>query len=557
MSWFGTRGETDSPVATPKAQRSRAAYVGLLLVLTLGLSGALAYQAIAANRSHEQVALEAVRDNANIAAWAFAGATRRMLNDKLIWFGIDVLEAGGAKDLSLPLQWDTVAAQAGAKEWSSFKQANLVFRADLKDGKVSFQGYTTAETKEWIKSSLPEWTKERWKGDLSPGLVFPPESGDPVIYAFYPAAPKEPEVMFGMAFHATVLEELLSHAFESNTLLPEALTGGLSNAELLSARIVTPGGKAVYAAGEWFASEFVGIDTLGLRFGSLTSRVRVRPEVAESLVIGGFPRSRLPSVLGLMALAGGLVVVAIFQLKREGELARLRADFVSGVSHELRTPLAQIRMFAETLSLGRVRSDEEQARSLEIIVNESQRLSHQVDNVLLFSRAERGRLRLEPMKADLSRVVGQVIEGFEPLANAAGVSVTSELTSPLEAMIDEDGIRQALLNLLDNAVKYGPSGQVIRVGAGRAPGGRAVLWVEDEGPGVPDEVAKQVFEPYFRLEHHRHSAVAGSGIGLAVVAEIVRGHGGDVRVERANGKGARFVVTLPRQVREREVAAGD
>ena len=346
--------------------------------------------------------------------------------------------------------------------------------------------------------------------------------------------------------YESALEGTLESAFESTALLPAALTGATPNAELFSCAVLDAANKPLFRSGEPFDPEFVGTDTLGAQYAGLHTEVRVRPELARTLVIGGFPRSRLPLVFGLMALTGGLVFAAIFQLRREGELARLRADFVSGVSHELRTPLAQIRMFAETLALERVRSDEERSRSVDIIVNEAQRLSHQVDNVLLFSRSERGRMRLDRSPTDLSTILDEVLEGFAPLAHAAGVQVAQESGGSIQAELDGDAIRQVLLNLLDNAVKYGPPGQTVTVGAARAPGGQAIVWVEGRGGWQFRRTTPRTSSsPIAGLERHRDSAVAGSGIGLAVAREIVRGHGGDIWVETARGGGARFVLRLP------------
>ena len=277
----------------------------------------------------------------------------------------------------------------------------------------------------------------------------------------------------------------------------------------------------------------------------MSAELAVKPEAAEALVIGGFPRSRLPLVLGLLGVTVGLVLAAILQLRREAELGRLRADFVSGVSHELRTPLAQIRMFSETLLLGRVRNDQERQRSLEIIVNEARRLTHQVDNVLLFSRSERRAMRLNPEPTDLGDALAEVVETFTPLAEADQSTLEAQLTEGVIAHVDGTALRQALLNLLDNALKYGPAGQTIRVGVSRLPGNRALIWVEDEGPGVPSEERHAIWEPYSRLERHRASAVAGSGIGLAVVRRIVAHHGGSVAVEDGQGGGARFVIEIP------------
>src|SRR2546427_5026946 len=123
--------------------------------------------------------------------------------------------------------------------------------------------------------------------------------------------------------------------------------------------------------------------------GDLHAEATLRASVADQLIIGGLPKSRLPLILGLLALTAVLIGTALVQLRRESQLARLRTDFISGVSHELRTPLAQIRMFSETLVLGRVRSDEERRRSLAIIDQESRRLTHLVENLPHFSRSER------------------------------------------------------------------------------------------------------------------------------------------------------------------------
>src|ERR1041385_4964592 len=195
------------------------------------------------------------------------------------------------------------------------------------------------------------------------------------------------------------------------------------------------------------------------------------------------PRSQRWRLIAMLALTAGLVAAALLQLRREYELSQLRADFVSGVSHELRTPLAQIRMFSETLLLGRVRSDDERERSLEIIDQEARRLTHLVENLLHFSRSERRLTRLSPAPAPLTPLVSEAAEGFAPLAAARGVTLCTEVTDGVVgAGGAADALRQILLNLLDNAVKYGPSGQTVTLGLSVADG-RARVSVDDEGPG--------------------------------------------------------------------------
>jgi signal transduction histidine kinase len=272
--------------------------------------------------------------------------------------------------------------------------------------------------------------------------------------------------------------------------------------------------------------------------------VALRPESAASLLIGGVPRSRLPVLLGLLFLTAGLIIAALVQLRREYELSRLREEFVSGVSHELRTPLAQIRMFAETLLLDRVRSDAERRRSMEIIDREARRLGQLVENVLRFSGSSRRPARLAPEPTALSPLVREVVEAFDPLARARDARVRIDMEPGVAAAVDHGAFRQILLNLLDNAVKYGPRGQTVTVTLVSAQG-RARLSVDDEGPGVPRGERERIWASFSRLERDVSAAVAGSGIGLAVVHELTRLHGGWRWVEDSPAGGARFVVELP------------
>jgi signal transduction histidine kinase len=261
-------------------------------------------------------------------------------------------------------------------------------------------------------------------------------------------------------------------------------------------------------------------------------------------------------LVALLVLTAALVVVALVQLRRASELARLRAGFVSSISHELRTPLAQIRMFAETLRLGRVRTAEERRRSLQIIDQEARRLAHLVENVLQFARAERGAIHLALEPTDLAWHVRETLEAFAPLAGSRRVTVDPRLGDEV-VLVDADRalLRQVLLNLLDNAVKYGPAGQTVTVGL-RHDGYRALITVDDRGPGIAPRDRDRIWEPFRRLERDAHSSVAGSGIGLAVVSEIISLHGGRGWAEEAPGGGTRMVVELPKaRRRPRAVAA--
>jgi signal transduction histidine kinase len=238
------------------------------------------------------------------------------------------------------------------------------------------------------------------------------------------------------------------------------------------------------------------------------------------------------------------LTVALVQLRRQQELARLRTEFVSGVSHELRTPLAQIRWFAELLHMGKLRSEDERVRSAGIIDQEARRLTYLVENVLNFSRGEKGTNRISPSPADFDRELAEALELFGPLARARKMSIETAFNANAVLPVDRDALRQVMLNLLDNAVKYGPPGQTITVGS-EAVGERVRVWVEDEGPGIPRDERLRVWEPYVRLNREAETVTGGSGIGLAVVRELVTLHGGRTRAESAPGGGARLVIELP------------
>jgi signal transduction histidine kinase len=259
------------------------------------------------------------------------------------------------------------------------------------------------------------------------------------------------------------------------------------------------------------------------------------------------PRSRLPFLLALLGVAAALSFVAVGQLRREGELSRLRADFVANISHELRTPLAQMRLYLETLRLGRFTTDAQRAWSLDNVERETTRLGHLVERVLRFSRGERA--APDPRQAtDVSAELRRIVAEFKPLADARGAKLVAQIDEVPRVALQPDALRHIALNLLDNAVKYGPRGQTVQVCCAAGVRGSGAtsevrLEVTDEGPGIPLGDRERVWRPYQRGTQEQ---TAGSGIGLSVVHDVVTQHGGRAWVEDApSGRGARIVVTLP------------
>jgi len=271
----------------------------------------------------------------------------------------------------------------------------------------------------------------------------------------------------------------------------------------------------------------------------------IRQDAASHLIIGGLPRSRIPLLLGLMLLTLGVGGAALLQLRRESQLARLQDDFISGVSHEFRTPLTQIRVFAELLDDEKLRTEEERKRSTRVINREARRLTHLVENILQFSRLSRVPMaRGELEGIDLETAVEELTEAFGPQAAARQARIERAGPTGLTVSAARGGIYRILANLLDNALKYGPSGQTVEVDAARI-GDAIRISVDDEGPGIPPRDRKRVWEPYRRLDRDVSGEVQGSGIGLAVISQLCSAYGGRVWVEAGERGGARFVVEFP------------
>lgn len=539
------------------------------LVLTLVLSGVLAYQAQDAARSHRTAIEGTLRDYGAFASWELGRRieeeARRTLSRSL---------TRGFPPRVAPAVRDPESALSDFVRWTGpvFEMCGCpgaihdFFFLDLSDGRLAVQGEElTAADREWIRAQLStrrraplprprEVTIRRPGGRsirriLSQGepitsLPLPGRASRSLLYVTASAEDGAPSGAYGFVLDLpSFARSVIGGILADTPLLPPTLTGGAPNQEVLAIVVSAPSGEPIFRSRGTLDPSTTVVDTVGGDFGRLVVRVSVRPEVADRLVIGGLPRSRLPLLVGVLLVTLLLGVVALVQIRRQQELARLRSGFVSGVSHELRTPLAQIRLFADLLESGRL-GEPLRTRSVRIISDEARRLSYLVENVLRFARSERGPDRIAPRPADVAGVVRETVESFAPLAAARGATLHLEEEPGARGAVDPDALRQVVLNLLDNAVKYGPAGQWIRVGVERA-GTRVRIVVDDQGPGIPEADRERVWQPYYRLSRELEGETGGSGIGLAVVRDLVALHDGAASVEDAPGGGARFVVSLP------------
>lgn len=247
-------------------------------------------------------------------------------------------------------------------------------------------------------------------------------------------------------------------------------------------------------------------------------------------------------VLGLTLFGAYLL---LRDIRRDVRMAELRSQFVSSVSHELKTPLTAIRMFAETLRLGRSKNKKTREEYLDTIVNESQRLTRLLNNVLDFSKIEEGRRIYHPEPSSLSEIVHAAVRAMKYPLSQQGFQLHVDMEDGLpDVRVDRDALEQAILNLLNNAMKY--SGKSRDIGLRlKKKDGYALIQVVDRGVGIDPKEQKRIFEKFYRIPTPENERTTGAGLGLALVSHIVDTHGGRIEVKSALGKGSTFSIYLP------------
>jgi signal transduction histidine kinase len=262
-------------------------------------------------------------------------------------------------------------------------------------------------------------------------------------------------------------------------------------------------------------------------------------------------------ILGALSvlLLGGLAL-AYRSVSKEVDLARMKSDFVSNVSHELRTPLSLIRLYAETLELGRINTQEKKEEYYRIIRKESERLTTLINNILDFSRIEAGRKEYDFRETDIAELVRNTLDAYRLQIEQQGFAFEQSIDSDIPAVhVDREAIARALVNLVNNALKYSGDEKFLGVKLYRE-NGVLKLEVVDHGIGIARREQSKIFEKFYRTGDPLVHTTKGSGLGLSLVRHITRAHGGDVEVESAPGKGSKFTLSLPLAAATRQQANG-
>ena len=346
--------------------------------------------------------------------------------------------------------------------------------------------------------------------------------------------------VIGFIVDKTSLKQKLAESFERAPLFPSSLANGkLTNGYI--GIFVSLSDDSMLAqlgfVGEPFVTKVLEEEYGGI-FEGMGIHVSIDSAINQALIIGEQPLLRLPFLLIALAVAAGLLLVAIRQIGREQALMAMRNRFIAEASHELRTPLAQIRLFAETLMLNRATDEQAKHKALSIINREAQRLGYLVDNILSFSQKAKNR-HVTLVEENIEPIVVEAVEALEYTAAQLNSTFNLEIHDVV-CLIDRSALLQVLINLLDNALKYGGSGQLVTVRVREQSDG-VYIYVIDQGQGIPEEEQDKIWTDFYRPKTSRETGV---GIGLSIVRELTILMKGECWLEPM-ASGACFVLRFP------------
>jgi len=281
----------------------------------------------------------------------------------------------------------------------------------------------------------------------------------------------------------------------------------------------------------------------------LAQTIRENSSLYEEISLGSPDSSILmlhtnPIRSGDPLLINNGAVISVQDVSKVRKLEQLRTEFVSNVTHELKTPLTSIRGFIETLKGGAVNDPEVAVRFLEIIDIEAERLNSLINDVLYLSEIETGQKDLNIDTHLLKPIVDDVFSMLESQAAKKSIVLSGEIDDKLAITANKDRIKQMMINLLDNAIKYNKDNGSVTVKAWKEEG-RVVISVIDTGIGIPQEHQNRVFERFYRVDRGRSRSMGGTGLGLSIVKHIVNLYSGDIRLKSEPGKGSEFTILFP------------
>lgn len=412
------------------------------------------------------------------------------------------------------------------------------------------------EIEEWwpleVDMLVGKFHKMTSMGDR-PYLGFPnmpphsnPHSYQPVIYFPVENAPEGHIALGGVAVNPEYLQnEFFPQAL--NSLTEESLLDSQRMANYPQAAVMIRNAhdsEPLATCNGWDGGKPEVEHPMEAAFPGLVLGIKYKGTTIEAITVHYLRTSYL--IIGILSL---LLVAGMFftyrSVNKAMELAKLKSDIVSNVSHELRTPLALIRLYAETLELGRIPDEQKKLDYYRIVRKESERLTALINNILDFSRIEAGKKEYEFQTTDLPSLVHSTMDAYRYQIEQNGFTYEEHISEDLPPVrVDREAIARTLLNLVNNAIKYSSSEKYLAVNLYRQ-NGSVKLDVVDHGIGIARNEQHKIFDKFYRVCDPMMHENKGSGLGLSLVQHIVKAHGGEVSVESTPGKGSKFTVTLP------------
>lgn len=353
-------------------------------------------------------------------------------------------------------------------------------------------------------------------------------------------------------FSKNMIKQAVASSFKADLLLPEVLASKLSDHDDIFLSLQVKGYEPIFQHGLFFDPYLFSVvemnDDYGHLFESYQVKVALNEDIADQLIIGGVPNQNLLKLILLFLLTLFVLVATYLAYRKEQRFFMLRAQFIARVSHELRTPLTQIRMFAETILLNRVADDEQRHEYLSIIHNESQRLSYLTDNILRMHEYQNHSDHQHNETINIAQKMHQIVLRFDHVMVKRKIAIHINIDDDLILWTDHSKFFQIFMNLIDNAIKYGPDQQTICIKAEVT----AIkhkkfvkIGISDQGPGIREDMHDKVWEPYFRLNRDEQRAINGTGIGLSITRENLRSMKGFCEIKCNDQTGVTFKVYLP------------
>jgi signal transduction histidine kinase len=533
--------------------RRRVVQLALLAIVAVAV-GVLTFEAWSALRAHRAATEQAGRAFADVVTRDVHGLATAMFDHEVgtVFLLATRIPAKATPAVAEAFQRIAMHPVSARCDWPclpGFAERAAVL--DLRRGRLVLPRGAT------IDPALARWIRDTVVADIAteykPGwqasyLAVPPDilRDHAIIHRVsYDSAGRPLLSLVALMNYRSYGRIVLRKAAESSpmTRLPEkdARTGRIAM------RIVDDQG------GEWMRSPPVprpAIHTSTWISDVYFGRFRVELALGDALLdaLVGLPRVHLSELLTLFGLTLALILVTGVQWASERRSIELRERFVGDLSHELRTPLQQVRLFAELLALGKIRTAEKRDEAMRIITAQTERTMQLLANLLAMARADRGQLRANLTTVRMESALAPALAGLVPLVTQAGMQLDVGPLTDAWVRADPNALAQVLNNLVENALRHARCGGVVQVSA-VARETSVALVVEDRGPGIPPADRTRVWRRFVRLERTEsdgESPVPGTGIGLAVVAELVRLQRGRVWVGDAEPRGARFVVELPR-----------